>query len=127
MPEHCYLYWDIILTTSRGEAAIRDVFIFVEDDCRISIKLIDDPARAEDETYRKLGEILVDRGDITPTDLQSVLQQQKPLGELLVEKGTVSEEKVQSALAEQQQVKTIRQERTAPDAAASIRSASINW
>ncbi|HBG19973.1 MAG TPA: chemotaxis protein CheA [Desulfobulbaceae bacterium] len=121
VPEHCYLYWDIILTTSRGEAAIRDVFIFVEDDCRISIKLIDDPARAEDETYRKLGEILVDRGDITPTDLQSVLQQQKPLGELLVEKGTVSEEKIQSALAEQQQVKTIRQERTAPDAAASIR------
>jgi two-component system, chemotaxis family, sensor kinase CheA len=40
--EHCYLYWDIVLTTSRGEAAIKDVFIFVEDDCRISIELIDD-------------------------------------------------------------------------------------
>jgi two-component system chemotaxis sensor kinase CheA len=120
--EHCYLYWDIVLSTSRGEAAIKDVFIFVEDDCRISIKLIDDPDQADgDESYRRLGEILIDRGDLSPDALQNVLHQQKPLGELLVASGTVSEEKIQSALTEQQHVKTIRQERTAPDSAASIR------
>jgi two-component system, chemotaxis family, sensor kinase CheA len=119
--EHCYLSWDIILTTSRGEAAIKDVFIFVEDDCKISIKLIDDAAKGDDNT-RKLGEILIDRGDLSPDQLQSVLQQQKPLGEMLVASGTVTSEKIQSALAEQQHVKNIRQDRgTAPETAASIR------
>ena len=117
--EHCFLYWDIVLTTSRGEAAIRDVFIFVEDDCRISLKLIDDPSR--DQEPSRLGEILVDRGDLAPETLQTVLAQQKPLGELLVASGAVSPEKVQSALVEQQQVKAVRQERSAPEGAASIR------
>ncbi len=119
--EHCYLYWDIVLTTSRGEAAIKDVFIFVEDDCRITIKLIDDASKTDNEVS-KLGQILIERGDLSADKLQTVLEQQKPLGELLVAGGMVTEEKVQSALAEQQHVKNARQERmAAPEAAASIR------
>ncbi len=118
--EHCYLYWDVVLTTSRGEAAIKDVFIFVEDDCQLTITLIDDPGHAGDD-YQKLGEILVDRGDLSAEQLQTTLQQQKPLGEMLVDSGTVTPEKVISALAEQQHVKNIRQERAAPETAASIR------
>ena len=121
--EHCYLYWDILLTTSRGEAAIKDVFIFVEDDCRITIGLIDDTNQPTgDDANKKLGEILIDRGDLAAEELQKVLQQQKPLGELLVATGAVSSEKVQSALSEQRHIKQLRQERVAaPDAAASIR------
>ncbi len=119
--EHCYLSWDMVLSTSRGESAIRDVFIFVEDDCRITVKLIDDAGKADDDV-RKLGEILIDRGDLSADLLQTVLQQQRPLGELLVASGAVTQEKVESALVEQQHVKTTRQERTAaPEAAASIR------
>jgi len=121
--EHCYLDWDIILTTTRDEAAIKDVFIFVEDDCRISIELIDDPSQSsDDDSYQKLGEILIARGDLQPAELQQILDLQKPLGKLLVDQGVVTPEKIQSALGEQQHVKQIRQERTAtPDAAASIR------
>ena len=120
--EHCYLYWDIILTTNRGLEAINDVFIFVEDDCRITVEMIDENTITEGEsTYKKLGEILIERGDVSANALQEVLQQQRPLGELLVDQGVVTQEKVQSALNEQQHVKQIRQDRTSPDAAASIR------
>jgi two-component system chemotaxis sensor kinase CheA len=123
--EHCYLYWDIILTSSRGEDAIRDVFIFVEDDCDITIQLIDSGGVIDRENgYKKIGHILVERGDLSVEEMQRVLTQQKRFGELLVEQGIVDAEKVQSALIEQQHVKTVRQERgsaTAPDAAASIR------
>ncbi len=120
--EHCYLYWDIILTTNRGEPAIKDVFIFVEDDCRISIELIDDPSQLnEDEHHKKLGEILVARGDLSPDRLGQTLLQQKPIGELLVDQGAVTQEQVFSALDEQQQVKKIRQEHAASEVAASIR------
>lgn len=124
-PEHCYLYWDIILTGTRGEDAIKDVFIFVEDDCDIKIELIDSGSDIDRESgYKKLGDILVERGDLSPVEMQKILTMQKRFGEILVEQGLVTPDKVQSALVEQQQVKSIRQERSATSAqegAASIR------
>lgn len=122
--ETCYIYWDIILTTTRGEDAIKDVFIFVEDDCEIKIELIDSSGLIDREQgYKKLGDILVERGDLSPVEMQKVLMLQKRFGELLVEQGIVSPGKVQSALAEQQHIKNVRKDRSeAPqEAAASIR------
>ena len=86
--ELCYIYWDIILTTGRGINAIKDVFIFVEDDCELRIEIIDDGGRLDNEAdYKKLGDILVERGDLSPEDMKQVLSEQKRFGELLVEKG----------------------------------------
>ncbi len=36
-PERCYISWEIVLVTSLGRDAIRDVFIFVEDNCELVI------------------------------------------------------------------------------------------
>ena len=41
-PEVCYMSWEILLTTDRDENAIRDIFIFVEDNCELSIETIFD-------------------------------------------------------------------------------------
>ncbi len=121
-PEHCYMYWDIILTTSREEMAIKDVFIFVEDDCELKIELIDEQGLPDDKLdYKRLGEILIERGDLAENQLEETLRLQKPLGELLTSKGLVSPDKINSALEEQKQVKTSRQERMTTEAAASIR------
>jgi len=123
--ENCYIYWDVILTTTRGEDAIKDVFIFVEDDCEIKVELIDKSGLIDkEEGYKKLGDILVERGDLSPIEMQKVLMLQKRFGEILVEQGIVSPEKVQSALVEQQHVKSVRKERSEAvpqEAAASIR------
>jgi two-component system chemotaxis sensor kinase CheA len=121
-PEHCYIYWDIILTTTRGRDAIRDVFIFIEDDCELRIDLVDDGGRIDaDGGYKKLGDILVERGDLSPVEMHKVLGLQKRFGELAVAVGIVTPDKVQAALVEQQQVKAVRQERAVQDAATSIR------
>ncbi len=37
-PERCYASWDMVLATQVGADSIRDVFIFVEDDCELSIQ-----------------------------------------------------------------------------------------
>ena len=37
-PERCYLAWDMVLTTAAAPEAIRDVFIFVEDECELTIE-----------------------------------------------------------------------------------------
>ena len=125
--EHLYIYWDIILTCNCGLSAIKDVFIFVEEDCELKIELIDsencDDVNGDDPGYKKLGEILIERGDLSAEDIQKALRLQKRLGELLIDQGIVSPEKVQSALAEQEHVKTNREQRTSPSAkdTASIR------
>ncbi len=119
VPEHCFFYWDIVLTTSAGLEAIKDVFIFVEDDCDLKIDLVDDGSTVTaDPDYKKLGDILVERGDLSPVEMQKILSMQKRFGEILVEQGIVPASKVQSALAEQQQIKQVRQERVASSSAA---------
>ena len=46
-PEECYIYWDVILTTDQGVNAIREVFIFVEDDCKLRIESSPGPQPGE--------------------------------------------------------------------------------
>jgi two-component system chemotaxis sensor kinase CheA len=41
-PEHCYLWWEVLLVTDCDGAAIRDVFVFVEDQCDVDIRLRED-------------------------------------------------------------------------------------
>jgi len=62
-PERCYVAWEMVLATAVGRDAIRDVFIFVEDHCELSIELaagsgVDPAANAAvaDATARGLDE-----------------------------------------------------------------------
>ena len=64
-PERCYISWEMVLSTGAGPEAIRDVFIFVEDACELSIApdessaatLPEAPAASEaDRTARALKE-----------------------------------------------------------------------
>ena len=38
-PERCYVAWDMVLATTAEPEAIRDVFIFVEQECELTIEL----------------------------------------------------------------------------------------
>ncbi|KIH75457.1 CheA signal transduction histidine kinase [Geoalkalibacter ferrihydriticus] len=121
-PEACYLYWDVILSTSADRNAIADVFIFVEDDSEVKITAIDEDGCLDDGDSRKLlGEILVERGEIQAADLERVLATRKRLGEMLVEDGLVKPGAIASALAEQQVLDKQRQTRPPADAASSLR------
>jgi two-component system chemotaxis sensor kinase CheA len=125
-PELCYTYWDIILTTDQGINAIKDVFIFVEDDSELRIDALDDNnMQGMEVTHKKLGEILVERGDLNESDLENVLGGQRPIGAMLVEAGIVDTAKIESALAEQQHIKNVSRQRDKTDkSASSIRVSS---
>ncbi len=124
-PEKCYTYWDVILTTNRGVDAVKDVFIFVEDECDLIIKVIDviEPSAESADTisHKKLGDILLERGDISPWHIEKTLGKQKRIGQLLMEEGLVAPDQVASALAEQDHVKGIRQKYSQAEQASSIR------
>ncbi|MGE5350810.1 MAG: chemotaxis protein CheA [Acidobacteriota bacterium] len=61
-PEKCYVGWNIILRTEKNMDAIRDVFIFVEDDCELIISIIENEnlsaLRNLEEYSRDIKEIL---------------------------------------------------------------------
>jgi two-component system chemotaxis sensor kinase CheA len=119
-PELCYIFWDVILTTTKGVNAIKDVFIFVQDTSELSIEPIE-MEFFEDSEYKKLGEILVERGDLSPSDIQEIAAEQKRFGEILVEKGLVNNDRVEAALTEQQHVRGLRKERQKSEELSSIR------
>ncbi len=117
-PETYYLYWDITLTCTCDMNAIKDVFIFVEDDCEISISIIQEHDLGDvEKPLPKIGDILLERGDLSNEDIEGALKGQKRIGEILVDKGAVSKETINSALKEQQALRTIKEK----SAASSVR------
>ncbi len=124
-PEACYASWEAVLTTSRGVDAIRDVFIFVEDRCELKIEAIEVASEA-DAKDKKLGEILVERGDVTQGQLKEALASQKRIGEILEEKGFVAPAAVRAAAIEQQVVRQANAKRqtSAAESTSSIRVAA---
>ena len=120
-PEGCYTYWDIMLTTNRGIDAVKDVFIFVEDHCELHIEAVDEEDDYDGKEYKRLGEILIERGDISRDIVEEALGNHKKIGELLVDMGLVSPDKIQSALDEQQHVQEMREKRRMADSSTTIR------
>ena len=112
-PEKCYVSWDIILTTIADEKEVRDVFIFVEDKCELSIEQIFDHVEVEDsDEYKRLGEILLDRGDLTKEQLIEILSGHKKIGEKLVETKAIDPASIEAALTEQKHIrKVLKQDR----------------
>jgi two-component system chemotaxis sensor kinase CheA len=82
----------------------------------------DEEERAKKEAdCMKLGEILVERGDLAPEEIPKVLSAQKRFGEILVESGLVTPDKVQSGLSEQKKMRELRKEYLKAEETASIR------
>jgi len=121
-PEACHLYWDAILTTDADEDSIRELFVFVADDCELEISTINANDWLDTEAgSKRLGQILVEHGDLAPEDLELVLQQKKKLGEALLEAGLVSDGQLDAALTEQQLLRSQHLEKQAREQTSSIR------
>ncbi|HBZ55835.1 MAG TPA: hypothetical protein DEO88_10550 [Syntrophobacteraceae bacterium] len=108
-PYQLYLSWEVILETVHADVDIQEVFFFVKDDNEIHIE--DVSARYHDGSdprlaHESLGDLLVQRGDVTPADVAEALKAQKKLGEILVEKGKLKSEALQQAVAIQDESRT---------------------
>lgn len=124
-PEFCYTYWDMTLTTGLGIDAIRDVFLFVEDESEVKIDVIDEGESAlDDAEYKRLGEILIEKREISREGIERVVRDRKRIGELLVNEGLVQPVSIQAALTEQEQVRQIRESRLRNELISNVRVAS---
>jgi two-component system chemotaxis sensor kinase CheA len=74
-PERCYVSWEILLSTTGSRESIRDVFIFVEDCCELTIEqvaaqppsLADLTAKSFDEQRKNPGRREQDKPDNAPS------------------------------------------------------------
>jgi two-component system chemotaxis sensor kinase CheA len=108
-PERSYCSWEIIITTEKDENALRDVFIFVEDKAELRIELVADASLDREGKGTRLGDILVDRGALSPNQLKDALSSQKRIGEVLLDKKIVSKPEVEAALVEQEHLKRVQE------------------
>lgn len=121
-PEDCYIYWEIILVSTNEICDIKNVFMFVEDNCELEIEVVN----KDDDIYlerggKKLGEILLEKNPIDREKLNEALTDQKLIGEILVDSGLITNERVESALAEQSTVNKIIKKKKAQHANSTIR------
>ena len=121
----CYLYWDVALITQHSELDIRSEFMFIEDDLsELTIKK--SPEDLQDGDWR-LGRMLLDRGDISPSVLEESLQQQKegnrlqPIGALLAETVPDLKTPVTVAMVGQKLVQNRREQKRKEHEVTSIR------
>ena len=120
--EDCYFSWDIILTTDKPKSEIDDVFIFLDSDSKYTIE----ESELNQEETPRIGEIFVDRNNISKNQIDSILKENKPIGQILVERQLVSQQQLKSALAEQEHFKTISSEAQAPQQLVAQQSIRVN-
>ncbi len=76
--EHCYLWWEILLVTNRNQPAIQDVFVFVQDECEVRIRLLED----QRGTVALLGSVPADAFELFKTECEEHLERME--GDALV-------------------------------------------
>ena len=101
-PECCYLSWNVELETDVSIDEVEAVFDFVRDGSELTIM---DCAPKPVEPYKRVGDILVEDGVVTPGEIADGLAKQKPLGEILVEEKKATPQQVDQALQKQKQLK----------------------
>lgn len=79
---------------------------------------------SEEEPAPKIGEMLIQTGDVTEDDIQEALKKQKPLGQILAEQGKIAPEKIEQAVQKQSVVKEREASRRKQEALSSIRVAA---
>lgn len=73
-PQLCYTNWEIVLITESDINAIKDVFIFVEDDCNIEIIKIENIQAVDENFYSTLDAIGYSDRYIDPSSISSTIK-----------------------------------------------------
>ncbi len=71
----CYTYWEIILATEEDVNSITDVFIFIEDQCKLEINEIADYDIISDKNIvNQISKLAQDRNDVGLTEIQKIIK-----------------------------------------------------
>jgi len=103
-PYELYISWKLIIKTKEAFSKIKDVFIFVEEDNVIEIEDVTKRFSGDidiEAAHKLLGEILVEEGLVSKSDLDKALEGQKKIGEILVDQKKISHKELKEVLEAQ--------------------------
>lgn len=83
-----------------------------------------DDDEGDDDIPPRLGELLVESGDVTEDDVKEALKKQKPIGQILAEDGKIAKEKIDQVVQRQAVAKEREASRRKQEALSSIRVAA---
>lgn len=103
----CYTYWEILLATSKGENSIADVFIFVEDQCKLEInELVVGDITTHKEFVQDIKRLAIEKKDVGITEIKNLIKklnlsssdikQQAKGNEIVIETTRVKESAISS-------------------------------
>ncbi len=100
-PSFCYTLWEILLATDKGQNAIDDVFIFVENDSDLEIQRLDAGNLLENQRFvAALDDLWVKQATPNIEDIRKIIPQPEP--EVQVETTTAVAQTNQMAAAARQ-------------------------
>ena len=95
----CYTYWEILLATEEDINAITDVFIFIEDQCKLEINEVADfDVTLKTEIIDEISKMAIERTDVGVTEVEKIIKSStkkskdevsSQLEEMLKQKGPV--------------------------------------
>jgi two-component system, chemotaxis family, sensor kinase CheA len=109
-PDFCYFRWDLLLTTEKDDRAIRDVFIFVEDDSELRIDLLGDADYFDNETRQEIIDVLSSIEDAPIEHLKAIVAPHR----LQAQPAAVHADQQQQPTAQQQVSAQQQQQQGAP-------------
>ncbi len=79
-PENCYLSWNIELLGDISRDLINDVFLWVEDDCKLKVEAINEPAEQPAETALNAEPVAAEEAQSAPVEKteKKVVKEKKP-------------------------------------------------
>ncbi len=106
-----YVSWKLIIKTNQPQSRIQNVFVFVEADNEIKIEDVSSRFRGnidKKQAGKLIGEILVDEGAVTESEVDEALDEQRKTGEILIEKNKITADQLEKALDSQKQSRDTR-------------------
>lgn len=71
----CYTYWEILLATEEDVNSITDVFIFIEDQCKLEINEVADyDIVSNKEIISKIENLAIERKDVGVSEIQKIIK-----------------------------------------------------
>lgn len=71
----CYVYWEAILATSEDVNSISDVFIFVEDDCKLEInEIVDHNIVQNKDIMQEISNLALSKNDVGLLEIQAIVK-----------------------------------------------------
>jgi len=69
-PTSCYIWWEVLLSTNQSLEDIKNVFIFVEDDCQLEINAISDSNLLDDSDF--INSFIKQKKEVKINDIEQI-------------------------------------------------------